>query len=101
MRLSGGYEDPFLDVIQDRVPHDGLHVWCLKARVRKDETLVTGIQVSKHCWSWIQEIKVPLHGGKEGSLSCVGQSLINGKTMICHVVCISQEDCGRLTLRIE
>ena len=74
--LSGSNEDPDFDVLRDQVPYNGLQVWLLQAKVREDEILVCGIQLLKKCGLWIQVKQVSLPDGEEGSLGCVGKSLI-------------------------
>ena len=102
VRLSGSNEDPVFDVLRDRVPHDGLQVWLLQATgVQKDRTLVTGIQFPENSGLRILSKQVPLPDREEGSLSCVGKSLIYFVAVIHHLIGISHEDGGRLVRSIE
>ena len=101
MGLSNSCKDPGLDFLGDYALHNGFQFWFLQAEVWKDETLVCGIQLPHHCGLWTQRIHVPLSDGKEGSLGCIGESLVYFVAMICHIICVSHEDCGRLAGRVE
>ena len=83
--LSGRCEDPYFDALRDQVTHHGLQVWLFQAGIWEDKTL----------------IQVPIPEGEEGSLGCIGKSLIYFVGRICHYISVSHEDCGRLARSIE
>ena len=101
MGLSGCGKDPGLDFLGDYVLHNGFQVWFLQAEVRKDETLICGIQLPQNCGLWTQRVQVPLFDGKEGSLGCIGESMVYIVARISHLIPVSQEDCGHLARRVE
>ena len=74
---------------ETKAPHDGLQVRLLQAGVQEDKTLVCGIQLPKNYRLWIQGIQVPLPDREEGSLGCIGKSLVYFVVMIRHIICIS------------